>query len=249
MQNTLLVGLSRQVALGRELEVVANNIANINTTGFKADGSIFEEFLNSSARADQTGSRVSFVRDRGTWHDLSSGPVEKTGNPLDIAIDGKGFLVVQTPAGERYTRNGSFQINNTGELVTSEGYQVMGEAGPMKFQPTDNQVSISADGTVSVREGASKTDSQRGRLRMVSLDAANVKKDGNSTFSVVSGTPEATKASRLMQGFVEKSNVRAVLEMTRMIEVTRSYTQVATMLSQQADMQRNSMTKLAEVPN
>jgi flagellar basal-body rod protein FlgF len=249
MQNTLLVGLSRQVALGRELEVVANNIANINTSGFKADGSIFEEFLNSNARADQTGSRVSFVRDRGTWHDLSAGPVEKTGNPLDVAVDGKGFLVVQTPRGERYTRNGSFQINNTGELVTSEGFQVMGEAGPMKFQPTDNQVQISADGTISVREGNAKTDSQRGRLRMVTLDAANLRKDGSSTFSVVTGTPQPTKESRIIQGSVEKSNVRAVVEMTRMIEVTRSYTQVAAMLSQQADMQRSSMTKLAEVPN
>src|SRR4051812_37069381 len=249
MQNTLLVGLSRQVALGRELEVVANNIANINTSGFKADGSIFEEFLNSNARADQTGSRVSFVRDRGTWHDLSSGPVEKTGNPLDVAVDGKGFLVVQTPRGERYTRNGAFQINNTGDLVTSEGFQVMGEAGPLKFQPTDNQVSISADGTISVREGNSKTDSQRGRLRMVSLDAANIQKDGSSTFSTVTGAAQPTKDSRIIQGSVEKSNVRAVVEMTRMIEVTRSYTQVATMLSQQADMQRSSMTKLAEVPN
>jgi flagellar basal-body rod protein FlgF len=249
MQNTLLVGLSRQVALGRELEVVANNIANVNTAGFKADGSIFEEFLNSNARADQTGSRVSFVRDRGTWHDLSAGPVEKTGNPLDIAIDGKAFLVVQTPRGERYTRNGSFQINNVGELVTSEGYQVMGEAGPVKFQPTDNQVQISADGTVSVREGKSTTDSQRGRIRMVSLDAANIQKDGSSSFSTVNGAPQPTQDSRIIQGSVEKSNVRAVVEMTRMIEVTRSYTQVANMLSQQADMQRSSMTKLAEVPN
>ena len=249
MQNTLLVGLSRQVALGRELDVVANNIANINTTGFKADGSLFEEFLNSNARADKTGGRVSFVRDRGTWHDLSSGPVEKTGNPLDVAIDGKGFLVVQTPGGERYTRNGSFQISNTGELVTSEGAQVLGEAGPIKFQATDNQVSISADGTISVREGNAKTDSQRGRLRIVNLDPANIQKDGNSTFSTTSGTPEPTKASRIIQGSVEKSNVRAVVEMTRMIEVTRSYTQVANMLSQQADMQRTSLTKLAEVPN
>jgi len=249
MQNTLLIGLSRQVALGRELDVVANNIANVNTTGFKADGSIFEEFLNSNARADQTGNRVSFVRDRGTWHDLSSGAVEKTGNPLDIAIDGKGFLVVQTPRGERYTRNGSFQISNTGELVTSEGSQVMGEAGPIKFQPTDNQISISGDGTISVREGNATTDSQRGTLRMVTLDAANLKKDGGSTFSTVNGTPAPTKESRIMQGMVEKSNVRAVVEMTRMIEVTRSYTQIAAMLSQQADMQRSSLTKLAEVPN
>ena len=110
MQNTLLVGLSRQVALARELDVVANNIANINTTGYKTDGSLFEEYLSSSARADQSGARVSFVRDRGTWHDLSQGTTEKTGNPLDVAIDGNAFLVVQTPRGERYTRNGSLQI-------------------------------------------------------------------------------------------------------------------------------------------
>ena len=97
MQNAILVGLSRQVALARELDVVANNIANLNTTGYKADGSLFEEYLNTAARADQTGSRVSFVRDRGIWHDMSQGAIERTGNPLDVAIDGQGFLVVQTP--------------------------------------------------------------------------------------------------------------------------------------------------------
>ena len=91
MQNAVLVGLSRQVALARELDVVANNIANLNTTGYKADGSLFEEYLSTGARADQTGSRVSFVRDRGIWHDMSQGAVEHTGNPLDVAIDGKGF--------------------------------------------------------------------------------------------------------------------------------------------------------------
>src|ERR1700687_1592287 len=165
MQNALLVGLSRQVALGRELDVVANNIANINTTGYKADGSLFEEYLSSVARADQTGARVSFVHDRGTWHDLSAGPIEKTGNPLNIAIDGNAFLVVQTPRGERYTRNGALQINGTGELVTSEGNPVLGEAGPIVLQPTDHQISISLDGTISAREGTSKTDSLRGTLR------------------------------------------------------------------------------------
>ncbi len=250
MQNTLLIGLSRQVALGRELDVVANNIANVNTTGFKADGSIFEEFLNSNARADVTGKQVSFVRDRGTWHDLSAGAVEKTGNPLDVAIDGKGFLVVQTPRGERYTRNGSMQINAQGQLVTGEGYQVLGDAGPITFQPTDNQVSISGDGTISVREGNATTDSQRGKLKMVAVaNAQNLQKDGSSAFSIAGETPQPTKESRLIQGTIEKSNVRAVVEMTRMIEVTRSYTQVANMLSQQADMQRTSLTKLAEVPN
>ena len=158
MQNAVLVGLSRQVALGREMDVVANNIANLNTTGFKADGSIFEEFLASAARADQTGGQVSFVRDRGIWHDMSQGPVEHTGNSLDVAIDGKGFLVVQTPRGERYTRNGSMQINASGQLVTSDGFAVLGDGGPIQFQPNDRQVSISRDGTISVREGNAKVE-------------------------------------------------------------------------------------------
>ena len=120
MDNSVLVGLSRQVALARELDVVANNIANLNTTGYKADGALFEEYLDSAARADQSGGSVSFVRDLGVWHDMSQGPIERTGNPLDVAVDGKGFLVVQTPGGERYTRNGSMQLNATGQLVTSD---------------------------------------------------------------------------------------------------------------------------------
>jgi flagellar basal-body rod protein FlgF len=251
MQNAVLVGLSRQMALARELDVVANNIANINTTGFKADGSLFEEFLSSNARADETGSRVSFVRDRGVWHDMSQGPVERTGNPLDVAVDGKDFLVVQTPSGDRYTRNGSMQINPSGQLVTSEGYPVLGDGGPIALQPTDRQVSISRDGTVSVREGTSTVDSVRGKLKLVSFDnPQRLQKDGNGTFKPVNGAqPQPAEKGGLIQGAVEKSNVRGVVEMSRMIEITRSYTQIASILQQQADMSQTAIDKLAEVPN
>jgi flagellar basal-body rod protein FlgF len=251
MQNAQLIGLSRQMALGRELDVVANNIANLNTTGFKADGSLFEEYLSSAARADQTHARVSFVRDRGTWHDMSGGPLEKTGGPLDVAIDGSGFLVVQTPRGERYTRNGALQINATGQLVTSDGNQVLGESGPIVFQPNDNQVSISRDGTISVREGTANTDSARGTLKLVSFDSAQqLQKDGSSTFKTTGGVePQPNKGSTIIQGSIEKSNVRGVVEMSRMIEITRSYTEVASLLKQQADQSQSAIDKLAEVPN
>ena len=251
MQNTLLIGLSRQVALSRELDVVANNIANINTTGYKADGSLFEQFLSSAARGDQTGSRVSFVRDRGTWHDMSPGPIEQTGNPLNVAIDGKGFLVVQTPRGERYTRNGALQINGTGQLVTSDGNPVLGDAGPIVLQPSDRQVTISRDGTISVREGASNTDSLRGKLRVVAFDDSKpLQKDGSSTFVSPDGTaPQPAKAASLLQGSIEKSNVRGVVEMSRMIEITRSYTQIANILQQQHDLGTAAIDKLADVPN
>jgi len=251
MQNALLVGLSRQVALGRELDVVANNIANINTSGFKADGSLFEEYLSSTARSDQNAGRISFVRDRGTWHDMSAGPIEQTGNPLNVAIDGSAFLAVQTARGERYTRNGALQINAQGELVTSEGDQVLGDAGPIVFQPTDNSVTIGQDGTITVHQGNSKTDSLRGSLRLASFtDASQLQKDGSSTFAPVNGAqPQPTKTSRVIQGSLEKSNVRGVIEMTRMIELTRAYTQVASLLAQQTDQSQQAIDKLAEVPN
>ena len=250
MQNALLVGLSRQMALGREMDVVANNIANLDTTGYKADGSLFEEYLGSAARAGGNSSRVSFVLDRGIWHDMSQGPIQRTGNPLDVAIDGNAFMVVQTPRGERYTRNGALQINATGQLVTADGNPVLGESGPITFQSTDNQVAISRDGTISVREGNSKTDSQRGKIRLVSFEnAQQLQKDGSSTFNVTGGAqPQPAIDAGLAQGSVEKSNVRGVVEMSRMIEITRSYTQIASMLQQQSDQSTQAIDKLADVP-
>jgi flagellar basal-body rod protein FlgF len=249
MQNALLIGLSRQVALSRELDVVANNIANMNTTGFKADGSLFEEYLNSAARAADT--RVSFVQDRATWIDMSAGALERTGNALDVAINGDGFFAVQTQRGVRYTRNGSFQINPSGQLVTAQGDPVLGDGGPITFQPTDRQISISPDGTISVREGNSKADSQRGKLRLVSFaNPRQLQKDGNGTFNYVGNdAPVESKSATIAQGSLEKSNVRAVAEMSRMIEITRSYTQVAAMLQQQSDLGQSSIDKLADVPN
>jgi flagellar basal-body rod protein FlgF len=252
MDNSLLIGLSRQVALGRELDVVANNIANINTTGFKADGSIFEEYLSPTARSSSNSGKVSFVRDRGTWHDLSQGATERTGGQLDVAIDGKGFLVVQTPRGERYTRNGSLQLGPTGNLMTGDGFPIVGDAGPITLQPNDRDISISNTGTISVRAGTSNIDSVRGKLKIVSFDEAQsmrMTKDGGGTFAAPADvTPQADTNSRVVQGAVEKSNVRGVVEITRMIEITRSYSQVAAILQQQSDMRTSVIGKLADVP-
>ena len=255
MENALLIGLSRQIALGRELEVVANNMANLDTTGYKADGSIFQEYLMPGASADQFQSRdrkLSYVQDRATWHDFSAGGVKKTGNPLDVAIDGDAFLVVETPRGERYTRNGALQINATGELVTSAGDRVLGEGGPIQFQQTDHDISINPDGTITVREGSNtRSDSARGKLRLVGFDRiSQLQKDGSSLFAAPNGVaPQAAPAGvRVVQGAIEQSNVRSVIEVARMIEVTRTYTQIAGVLQQQSDQRRNAIDKLAEVP-
>jgi flagellar basal-body rod protein FlgF len=255
MQNALLIGLSRQIALNRELEVVANNIANIETTGYKSDGAMFEEFLMPLASAtgfQGNDRRLSYVQDRATWHNFSVGPLRPTGNPLDVAIDGDAFFVVQTDRGERYTRNGSFQINANGELVTISGDRVLGDGGPIQFQATDSKVSINPDGTITVQEsGLSISDAARGKLRMVRFDnLQRLRKDGASMFAAPNGvTPTDPSANtRVIQGSLEGSNVRPVLEMARMVEVTRTYTQIAGLLQQHGDIRRSSIEKLAEIP-
>jgi flagellar basal-body rod protein FlgF/flagellar basal-body rod protein FlgG len=253
MENTLLIGLSRQMVLERQIDVVANNVANVNTTGYKSDRSLFQEYLASGAHEDNfVGSdrRVSYVQDRATFHDFSQGAAEETKNPLDVAIDGGGFLVVQTPAGERYTRDGGLQINNQGQLVTAAGDPVMGNSGPIVFQPTDKQVSIASDGNVTVLEGSNTIDSVRGKLRLVSFaQAQRLLKEGSNLYSAGEGaTAQPDTTSKVRQGFIEKSNVSSVTEMSRMIEVTRTYTQIATLLQQQSDLQKSAIEKLADVP-
>jgi flagellar basal-body rod protein FlgF len=255
MENAVLIGLSRQIALNRELEVVANNIANLNTTGYKSDGSVFHEYLMPVARAGAFSSgdqRLSYVHDRATWHNFAAGPTRATGNPLDITIDGDAFLVVQTPRGERYTRNGSLQINNTGELVTSTGDRVLGDGGPIQFQQNDNKVTINADGTITVREGSNATsDSNRGKIRLVRFaQKQSLLKDGSSLFRAPNGV-EALPADpqvRIVQGAIEQSNVSGVIEMARMMELTRTYTQIAGLLQQAGEQRRTAIDKLAEVP-
>jgi flagellar basal-body rod protein FlgF len=252
MENNLLVGLSRQVALQRELDVIANNMANLNTSGFKADGQIFQEYLMPVARSDRFSGadrRLSFVLDRATWHDLSQGTVQQTGNPLDVAIDGNAFLAVQAPQGERYTRNGALQINGRGELVTSQGYRVVGENGPILFQPGDRDIAISREGTITVREANNVAESQRGKLRLVGFaQPERLEKDGTTLFRPAGQAPQAAPTAGVIQGSIEKSNVRSVVEMTRMIDVTRTYQAIAGMLQSEGDLRRAAIEKLAEVP-
>ena len=236
MENALLIGLSRQTALQRELDVVANNIANVNTTGFKADGAVFAEFLQNRASSEQFAApdrRMSFVQDRMSWHDMSQGTIQQTGGPLDVAIDGEGMLVVQTPRGERYTRNGALQLNNAGELVTLTGDKVLGDNGPIVLQPTDRDIAITKDGTIKVREGVSlNTDSTRGKLRLVTFanpqQLAEGRRHAPSRRRTACSRRRWRTPAHIVQGSIEKSNVRPVVEMTRMIELTRAYTEVAT---------------------
>jgi flagellar basal-body rod protein FlgF len=247
MENALLIGLSRQMTLQRGLDVIANNIANLNTPGFKGDGIVFEEHLMPGAQSDSAsalGRRVSFVADRATWHDMRPGPVQQTGNPFDVAVEGNAFLVVQTPSGERYTKNGALALNAAGELVTSQGFRVLSDAGPVILQPQDRDISFGRDGSIATASGA------RGKLRLVEFaQPERLQKDGASTFAAPDGVqPQPAATAAVRQGAIEQSNVAGVIEMTRMIDATRTYATISQLLQNQGDLRRSAIDKLAEVP-
>jgi flagellar basal-body rod protein FlgF len=252
MDNALLVGLSRQVALRRELDVIANNVANLNTTGFKGESVLFEQFLDPTARHEHfpgNDRRIAFVLDRATMQDFSQGPLQRTEAPLDVAIDGPGFFAIQTPNGERYTRAGNFHLNPQGQLVTNNGHPVLGAGGPIVFEPTDTNIAIAADGTVSASNSTGQIG-ERGKLRMVTFaNPAQLTAQGDSLWSANAGiTPQiAPPTTRSVQGSLEKSNVHAVKEMNRLLEVTRAYTSISNMQQRTDELRRKAIEKLAEV--
>ena len=241
MENTLLVTMSRQMSLQRELDVVSNNVANINTSGFKRDNMLFNEYLSPQARGQEGNflQPVSYVIDRSTVTDLSAGTNETTGGNLDFAVQGNGFFAVQTPQGERYTRAGSFTLNASGELVTQSGDKVLGDGGPITFTQQDGKISVGSDGTISTSQG------QKGKLRLVSFTQAQLKKEGDNLFSSqAAGTPDIE--SRVLQGALEKSNVKPVNEIARLIEITRSYTTIAQMIENTSKLRQTAIERLSQ---
>lgn len=247
MENMVLVGLSRQIALRRELDVIANNLANLNTTGFKGESVLFEEHLMPTARFDHfqrpNDRRVSFVLDRETHTDMSQGVTTLTGSKLDVAISGDAFFAVETPSGNRYTRGGSFSINNLGELVTLSGHRVLGTGGPIILDPNDTDIMIARDGTISNREG------ERGKLNLVRFEnTAVLSKQGDNLYSSSTEPQPAGNTSGVIQGSLEKSNVQPIMEMGRMIEITRAYTTLAGLMNRADELRRSAIERLADVP-
>ena len=243
MENAQLIGLSRQIALQRQMDVVANNIANINTTGFKSEQLLFEEYMMPVARdrdfaaLDQP---LSYTDDWTTIHDMAGGALVQTGNPLDVALQGEGFLAIETAAGERYTKSGSLAIDATGTLVDLNGNPVLGNDGPIQFTAGETDIAIGEDGSISSSAGL------RGNLRIVEFaDPQATQREGSNLWS---GTdPIEATATRVLQGSIEKSNVNGVGEMTEMIRVQRAYESVASLISKQDDQRRTAIQKLGNL--
>jgi flagellar basal-body rod protein FlgF len=249
MENALLIGLSRQVALARELDVVANNVANADTNGFKRRGVLFEEHLAPTARHEHFrggDKRLSYVWDRGTTLAYSQGTMERTGNPLDVAIKGDALFAVRSgPGGERYTRNGSLGINAKGELVNSDGHAMITDQGSLTVAPTETDLKIAADGSITTSNGP------RGKLKLVSVPNPQLlRNEGANLFSTAIPLQAAQpKDAQLLVGEIEKSNVKPVVEISRLMELSRAYQNVASLMQRTDEIRRSAISRLADVNN
>ncbi|MGB7262950.1 MAG: flagellar hook-basal body complex protein [Albidovulum sp.] len=215
MDNASYTTLNRQAGLMAEMRAVANNIANISTTGFRKEGVIFAEHVTDLEGAEPS---LSMATAEGRMINLSQGTLVQTGGAYDLAIEGDGFFQIETPEGLRLTRAGSFTPSPEGELVTPEGHRLLDLGGAPVFTPTDaGPVAISQDGTVSA---GGNPIAQIGLF--LPADPNDLLHTGGTRFSADSGI-DPYEGGTMFQGFLENSNVNAVSEIARMIEVQRAY--------------------------
>lgn len=244
MENAAYVGLSRQMTLRRELDIVANNIANADTSGFKVEQLLVGSEVGERARNDSVRPGVSFVLDNGVGRDYGQGALNQTGRNLDFAIEGEGaFFKVQDGAGEAYTRDGAFTLDPQGTLTTQGGLPVLGDGGPIILDTAKGEPSVGADGTIT------QAGQTVGRLSVVRFDTlAALEKGGDGLYRNASNATavDATDA-RVKQGMLEGSNVNSIVEITNLIEIQRAYESISRMIEQNNDLSRRSVERLGRV--
>jgi flagellar basal-body rod protein FlgF len=215
MDNAGYVAVARQSGLWNEMRTVANNIANLSTTGFRREGVVFSEYVDDLGDAEPS---LSVARAVGRSIDLTQGVLARTGGTYDLAVEGDGFFMIATPEGNQLTRAGAFTLSADGTLVTADGYGVLDSGGaPIQIDPTKGAVSVGTDGTIAV---GGKPVSQVGVF--MPADIAELQHQAGTRFSL-SGDSQPATDFRVFQGFLEGSNVNPVLEIARMIEVQRAY--------------------------
>jgi flagellar basal-body rod protein FlgF len=242
MDNALYVSLSRQVTLQRSLEVTANNLANVDTAGFKVEQLVVnEDPLDVKAPLNTP---VRYALDTSVARDFAPGVAELTGNPLDVAIDGDGFFTVQTASGPRYTRDGRFSMDAQGTLVDKAGNPVLSNGGsPITFDQKKSTPSIGKDGTVS------QDGQQVAKLGVVRFPSrAPLSKDGQNYFSSpASNAPVPANDAQVRQSFVERSNVQPVLEVTNLISISRTYERIAQIINSTTELSKTAIDRLGRV--
>lgn len=238
MENSSYTTLSRQSGLMKEMQSVANNIANASTTGYRKEGIIFSEYIK-----DVGNDRPSLSMARASIRNLdeSQGALVQTGGTFDLAVEGEGYFAVEGPFGPQLTRAGSFTPNDQGDLVTADGYPVLDSGGAPIFVPTDAaQISVASDGTLSA-DGIEVT-----QVGLYLPDDANNLTRAGSTMFDPGGEIVAVENPVMVQGFVEKSNVNPVTEIARMIQVQRAYELGQSFLEKEDERLRGLMQNLSK---
>jgi flagellar basal-body rod protein FlgF len=239
MQNTSYVALSYAAGLERKMDMVANNIANVNTTGFKSTHMLFNEYVVNERKQKP----VSMVEDVGNYKDFTPGTLQQTGNPLDVALEGHGFLSVTTANGEKYTRAGAMHLDEKGQLLSSGGDAVNDESGkPIVIPPGAGNITITSEGSISTDKAGTI-----GKLKVVSFaNPQKMKPIGNNNYET-DETGTADPKTTVLQGAVEGSNVNSVMEMSDMIEISRRYESVAQILQNQNDSEISMIQRLSKI--
>ncbi|MGA2151555.1 MAG: flagellar basal-body rod protein FlgF [Geobacteraceae bacterium] len=245
MNSGMYSAVSGNIAAMERMDVIANNLANINTAGFKKDRMIFDSMLNSAKNPTLSAGTVTdapVLSGYSIETDFSAGPQKQTGNPLDLALDGSGFFVVNTPQGKAYTRQGSFHLDGNGKVVTADGYEVQGGGGPITIK--GGKVEINEKGELSV-DGQQVTT-----LSVVDFPKPyQLQKIGSALFvpSVPETTEQPTTNTNVRQGAIEDSNVQPLQEMVNLMENSRFYERCVKTVQSYDQMANKAANELGKV--
>ncbi|PZU84400.1 MAG: flagellar basal-body rod protein FlgF [Shinella sp.] len=226
MQSGIYVGISSQIALERRLTTIADNIANMNTAGFRATEVKFDEVLSKTG--NDINAKIAFVNQGNDYLSTRAGEVQQTGNPLDFAVKGDGWFAIDTPAGQVLTRDGRFSMTQNGDLVSTRGYPVLDAGGaPIQLNANGGTPSVGADGRIT------QDDRVVGSIGVFTADLTKGFLRYENSGVIATDAPQPVTDSAdigVMQGFVEGSNVNAVAEMTQLIQVNRAFEGISSLL-------------------
>ena len=227
MDSAGYTSLTRMVGLNREMQAIANNIANVSTTGFRKEGLIFSEYISDLEQGEDS---LSMAEGNVRLTNDSQGPLTPTGGAYDFAIEGDGFFMIDTPDGQALTRAGAFTTNDQGELTTHDGYRLLDNGGAAIFIPPDAQtVAVSSDGTLSA-DGLPLS-----QIGLYMPEDPNTLTRTNGVRFMTTGAIIPQENAVILQGYVENSNVNAITEVARMIEVQHAYTMGQKFMEQEHD--------------
>lgn len=221
------------------LDMLANNIANASTAGFKKDGEFYSLFSDAEAILSTGGELSLLPVIEQNWTDFSQGTLATTGRPLDLALSGSGFFAVNGPSGVLYTRNGSFTVDAAGRVLTADGYGLRLTTGqPLQLRP-GLPVEISSDGAVR------QSGAELGRIQVVDLPPAQLVKQGATLFQAVPGATPTPAAAEVHQGKLENANVGSAESAVRLVSLMRHFEMLQRAISIGSEMNRKSIEELA----